>query len=204
MLRKAVQADSASSSGSKLDSIADEDLFAAIQQGDEGAFERIFHRYYSALCSFVGNYVARADIAKEIVQEVFYRVWINRSNLRDHSAVKTYLYSTAKNHTMNFLRREKLSRRSFVDGDFDSHVDNRAAPNSSAESSVLMEELLVAFNRELNTLPESQRTVVTLRWHHHMNYAEIAEVMGISIKGVETQHLRAIKKLRASLGKFRG
>lgn len=203
MLRKSVSADS-QHLGSISETTSDEELFQRIRAGDEGAFEAIFHRYYPSLCHFVGTYVKRSDIAKEIVQEVFYRVWINRSNIQEFTGLRPYLYSAAKNHSMNYLRREKLSKRSFVDGEFDFHVANQPDNSDRPDINVQLDELLEAFNAEIEKLPEGQKTVVTLRWHHHMNYAEIAEVMGISIKGVETQHLRAIKKLRASLGKFRG
>lgn len=182
--------------------VSDELLLDRIRSDDEHAFEVIFHRHYTPLCRFVSTFVRSPDIAKEIVQDIFYRIWANRAKLQVQGSFRAYLYGAARNHSINFLRKERNGRHAYETTTLEPWLA-LGRGSELPDETLLHEELIAAFDAALDSLPEGQRTVVTLRWHHHMSYAEIAETIGVSVRGVETQIGRAIKRLRRSLLKFR-
>jgi RNA polymerase sigma-70 factor (ECF subfamily) len=74
---------------------------------------------------------------------------------------------------------------------------------SNPEEQYEMAELDAAIRDAIECLPERCRLVFTLRWQHHLSYAEIAETLGIAVKTVENQVTRALKALRTKLRPYR-
>jgi RNA polymerase sigma-70 factor (ECF subfamily) len=183
--------------------LSDEQAWDRIRQGDERAFSEMFHRYYAPMCRFVVSFVHSQEIAKEIVQEIFYRVWKNRAEANIQGSLKAYLFGAARNHAINFLRKDRNSRYLIESATAEYRVPGLARSFDAPDDSLLHRELIQAFENALQSLPEGQRTVVILRWHHHMSHADISHTLGISIKGVETQMGRAIKRMRRALETFR-
>jgi RNA polymerase sigma-70 factor (ECF subfamily) len=78
-----------------------------IHLGDTNAFSVLFRKYYEPLYQFAGRLVKDTQIAENIVQDVFVKMWINRENWHIKTSVKSYLYTAVKNSSLNYLKREK-------------------------------------------------------------------------------------------------
>ena len=183
--------------------IPDEQWWERIRQGDERAFSEVFHKHYAAMCRFVVSFVRSQDVAREIVQEIFYRIWKNRAEANIQGSLKAYLFGAARNHAINFIRKDRNSRYMIESATAEYRTPGLARGFDAPDDTLLHSELVQAFDAALQRLPEGQRTVAILRWHHHMSHADIADALGISIKGVETQLGRAVKRLRGALARFR-
>lgn len=165
---------------------------AALARAD---VEALFREYYGPLCGFVRKYVGSLDVAEEVVQELFLRVWELRE--RDPRVVITraYLYTGARNQAIMVLRHERITR------DYAAAELREPEPAArGADAAAEEQELAHAMQRAIARLPEKCRLVFTLSRESGLTYPEIAEVLGISVKTVELHMGRALKSLRASLG----
>ncbi|MCC6930237.1 MAG: RNA polymerase sigma-70 factor [Gemmatimonadaceae bacterium] len=177
----------------------DADLLRRLRAGDERALEELFRAYYAGMCAFVRRFVHAPDIAEELVQDVFFKLWSKREALSDIDALRTYLFRAARNTALNHLRRKKLENA------WEEQEAARGEPmtNAATDDDASTDEVSRAVNGAISRLPTRCREIFVMSREGNMTYAEIAGALGISIKTVETQMGRALKSLRASLAKYR-
>lgn len=169
-------------------------LIARVRAGDRGAFEGLFHAYYPLLHAFVTSYVRAPDVAEEIVQDVFLNIWVNRTTWTVRDGIRSYLYGSARNRALSYLRHEGVTARWEMRAATESE---HTVPSSGDTLEATEWQALVA--RAIDRLPARRRMAYLLRWQHRMSYAEIAEQMGISVKGVEVALAKALQTLRDDL-----
>src|SRR5690625_3300928 len=86
-------------------------LVEQIRSGDQYAFEQMFHSYYSKLCVFSNSYVKSLDVSRDVVQEVFIKIWDNREDFTINQSLKAYLYQAVRNHSLNHIDKQNHRRR---------------------------------------------------------------------------------------------
>ncbi len=166
-----------------------------ILDGDELSFESLFNAYVQKLINFSRRYVYDKQIAENIVQDVFVKIWINRKNLDHSKSIKTYLFTAVKNNSLKHLRHINVEKRhSIITIDSNEEI----SPANILEKNEIAERL----NQEINSLPEKCKEIFSMSKFDKLKYAEIAEILDISVKTVETQMGRALKKLRKNLRHF--
>jgi len=171
-------------------------LIDRIRAGDAAAFEQLFRAYQLELREFANRYVDSWETAEELVHDVFVAIWGRRQECTVQGGVRAYLFGAVRNRALSHLRRELLERRwrASADrgpiGDADLHSENEGQGNLEREERARLVSQVLA------ELPERCRLAVTLRWQRQLSYAEIGEVMGISIKTVEIHLTRGAKMLR--------
>ena len=174
-------------------------LVEAVRAGDEHAFERVFRGHYGSLCAFAITFVRSPETAEEIVQNVFLNIWMNRERWQVRGSLRAYLFGAVRNQALNHLKRGRLERAwaesAATEGVLELH-GSTPDPAMAVEG----EEMEDAVRGAIDRLPPRARMAVQLRWEGELKYAEIAEVMGISVKGVENQLSRAMEALRRLLG----
>lgn len=167
--------------------------------GDEQALEVIFRMYYPGLVGFARRYVKTTEIAEELVQDLFLKLWSRRGSLGEIDSVKTYLFRAARNTALNHLRRRKLEHE-WLEKEGTTITEERSLEGDEA---VTESEVTAAVRAAVDRLPPRCREVFMLSRDGGLTYAEIAKSLGISIKTVETQMGRALKALRESLKAYR-
>ena len=175
----------------------DRELMDTIRRGDRDAFEQLFREWYPRLCHFASGFVGSTDISRDVVQEVFIRIWERREEIDIHYSIKAYLYRAVKNQALAHLRstRDEL--------DLDDIID----PTDPAEDHYWLDESRLSQDknvskliwREVEALPEQRRTIFVLYRKHGLTYKEIAAVLGITRKTVENQMGRSLHFLRERL-----
>ncbi|MBK6485529.1 MAG: RNA polymerase sigma-70 factor [Gemmatimonadetes bacterium] len=177
----------------------DSELIRRLRAGDERALEEIFRHYYAGMCGFVRRFVYAPDVAEELVQDVFFKLWAKRESLTEIDAVRTYLFRAARNTALNFLRRKKLENA------WEEQEAARGEPLSvvATDDDASTDEVTRAVNGAVDKLPPRCREIFLMSREGGMTYAEIAHSLGISIKTVETQMGRALRSLRLSLARYR-
>src|SRR5690625_5253349 len=88
------------------DIVCEIETIQKINQGDESAFEQLFHLYYDRLCMFSAGYVGSSDQARDVVQEVFIALRVNRQTLTNETSLKCYLCQGVRNRSTNALIKE--------------------------------------------------------------------------------------------------
>ena len=174
------------------------ELAARIRAGDARALEALFREYYACLCDFAVRYVGEVSAAEDLVQDLFADLWARRANWTPRESVRAYLFSAVRNRALNLRKRHAVEQ----DWEHEEAVSEVPTLHRSPETTLERlerEELSERVTAAVESLPERCRLVMHLRWRDRLPHAEIAAVMGISIKGVEMQLSRGLKALRALL-----
>lgn len=166
-----------------------------IQQGDIKEFERLFERYYAPLCHHADRYLKDMNASEDLVQEFFYRLWKNRSDFSPKRSLNAYLYQAIRNNALHYL--EHLSvRKSYAD-----HVQREANDEGAEEmgSTAELNDLGRLIHETLGRLPERCAHVFRLNRFEGMKYQEIATMLAISVKTVESDMGKALELFRRTL-----
>jgi RNA polymerase sigma-70 factor, ECF subfamily len=171
-------------------------LVARVRAGDERALETLFRSHYSPLCDFAARYVRQDALAEELVQDLFADLWARRQSWHVRGSVRAYLFAAVRNRALNLRQRQSIER----DWEHDeaiADVRELHRPPEAADEILERADLRTRLDAALESLPERCRLVMHLRWREQMRHAEIASVMGISVKGVEIQLARGLRAVRA-------
>jgi RNA polymerase sigma-70 factor (ECF subfamily) len=168
-----------------------------IRSGDAAAYEELFRQYYPRLCTFAEKIVQSKQIAEEIVQEIFLKIWEHKATWTPRCPINMYLYRAAKNISLNHLKHEKVVR------DWEEEeIRNLSFEDSDPEKELYRNELSAAIRQAVDQLPERCRLTYILSRQEGLKYSEIAFVLNVSVKTVETQMGRALKTLRSLLSPY--
>ncbi len=163
---------------------------------DRKQFEQIFNEYFSQLINFSKFYVKDTDSAKEIVQNVFINLWQKKESIDSNKSIKSYLFTSVKNRSLNYIRDNKKYKSEYLDIEIEKH-------NTFFEVDILTSnELQEKISKSINSLPEKCRIVFEMSRFEELKYQEIADKLQISIKTVENQMSKALKVLRADLKEY--
>ena len=169
-------------------------LFERAVKGDTAAFEKIYRFYVKELCSFAAYYVKSYDAAEDIVQNLFLLLWERKETIRIEGLLKTYLFTSTRNLSLNYLKRQTIDRKSS-----DTYLKLFSVPLATPHEIAEHQELDALITQALEKLPERCRIVFILSRYFNMKYIEIAEILEISVKTVDAQMVKAIKSLRSVL-----
>ncbi len=153
-------------------------------------YEQLFRAYFTSLTYFAQKYVSDLDTAKEVVHNVFIKVWEKREVFDFDQSAKSYLYTSVYNRSLNYLRDHKK----FVAQEAALHSDE-GINNDHLEAAELESKIW----QVIDSLPEKCKAIFIANRFEDRKYAEIAEEKGISVKTVETQMSKALKILRDHL-----
>jgi RNA polymerase sigma-70 factor, ECF subfamily len=168
-------------------------LFNRIKLDDRLALNTLFTDYYDRLCKFACTCSLTHEQAEEVVSDVFFNLWKNRTRLEIHTSFRSYLYKAVRNAAL-------VIRKPLLNGDF-SLAEQVADP---IQPELLMEykELREHFDRTVNTLPERCRQVFVMSRFEGMKYREISSVLGISEKTIEHHIVKALDIVRESVRQY--
>ena len=180
---------------------AEQELLDRLRKGDAAAFDRLCLQLETPLFSYVRNMVKDRCEAEDIAQEAMLRLYIAAREGKVRSAPRAYAFSTAHNLAVDAQRR---SRRN---GSPEAPAPEPAGQHNAASASVERRMLREEIDKALAMLPEGQRSSVMLREFGGLNYAEIAQTLGVSTDQVKVWIYRARKHLAQMLdrcGQFVG
>ncbi|HWA36084.1 MAG TPA: RNA polymerase sigma-70 factor [Cyclobacteriaceae bacterium] len=168
-----------------------------MEPASSSKFEELFIQQYRGLCRIAFNLTGDLDAAKDIVQEVFFKLWRRRDKVTFDTAIGNYLRQATTHASYNYIKQKKTRHRILTEID--------PLKNSSlAESvhSISFSELEKSALDAIDKLPPKCRTIFLLSRREEMKYQEIADHLGISVKTVEHQMGIALSKLRDQLRPF--
>lgn len=155
-------------------------------------FEDVFRKYYPHLLAFVERQVGDRDVAKDFVQDVFFKLYESKLIFSSELGLKSWLYKASRNAVLDYLRHLKVR---------DDHqlLMAEAMMYSGEIDESISEELVQKVNEAIFSLPPQCRQIVRMNIIDGKKYTEIAAELGISINTIKTQIFRGYKKLRESL-----
>lgn len=185
--------------------VEDAELLAAIERGDDGAFDAFVERYGRRLFAFGVHMCGQHQDAEDVFQETLLRAFHSLGTVRDPAAVRTWLYRVVANQCLMMRRRDKPERNLPLDSSVDFHVDREDIPAGLLRAAELPEdaaarsELRRRLDDALRELPKTLRIVLLLRDVEGLTTLETAEVLGLGESAVKMRLSRARSQLRESL-----
>ncbi len=164
------------------------DTIEAFQAGDDLAFVSIYNHHKVGIYSFCLKMLMDRDLALDVMQDTFVRVYENRDRLINTAAFKSWLYTIARNQCLNRLRQRGREVR--LDDSMDVGADGDT-PVSQMEKNERVEFV----NRFLEELSPAYREVIVLREYQNLSYEEIAAVTRSTISAVKSRLFKARRKL---------
>jgi RNA polymerase sigma-70 factor (ECF subfamily) len=180
-------------------------LMLSVRDDVPGAFAELVNHYQQRLVGVMHHVVGDAQEAEDLAQEVFLRVYRARKKYRARSKFSTWLFTIANNLALNSLRARRRNPVVRLETRDSGPLGPRPAEQLAHDSGtqpvrrIQQAELAAVIRKALDDLNERQRMAVILNKYEDMNYAEIAEVMGLSVKAVKSLLCRARTNLREAL-----
>jgi RNA polymerase sigma-70 factor (family 1) len=165
---------------------------------DVKAFESFYYLLYDALVKFSMMYIHQREEAEEIVTDVFVKTWMNRNNMQHILRPDTYLFVAVKNHSLNYLKKYSSIHVIPVEDSNEVNLIDMANPQVQLEK----KELHFYLDQSINALPQQCRIIFRLIKEDGLKYKEVAEILNISPRTVQTQLFRAMHKLSTSLSGY--
>lgn len=138
--------------------------------------------------------VVNHEDANDVLQNVFIKVWTYLDNFREESNLYTWMYRIATNETLTYLEKEK-KRTSVSLSDHESGLANRLHAEKGFDANKLEWRLQQA----IQSLPEKQRVVFTLRYYDEMPYEQMSQVLETSVGALKASYHHAVKKVEEFL-----
>ncbi|MCB6971671.1 RNA polymerase sigma-70 factor [Butyricimonas synergistica] len=180
----------------ELTDLSNPDDVHGLRKRDPRVYEIIFKKYYPKLLVFVNRHVGDQDVAQDIVQDIFFKLFESSRSLPDNFNLKSWLYKVARNAALDYLRHlQVIDRHKFL------MADAMIVAEDVDES--VDEEIYDRVNQAVESLPEQCRLIIKLNVIEGKKYLEISEELGISINTIRTQVSRGYKKLRDILSNER-
>lgn len=154
-------------------------------------FRSIFDQYYENIRSFAYYKTGDVDLADDIVQETFLKIWANRNEVKDET-VKSLLYTITSNIIKNHFKHQKVV--------FNFQKNEQANEFSDeTDSNLRQEELNRKLQEALAEIPEKSREVFLMNRIEGLTYADIADRLGLSVKAIEKRMSEALSVIRSRI-----
>ena len=158
------------------------------------AYKSHFDMLYVPLCLFANKYVQNLNTAKDLVQEVFIKIWEDQIAFKKENAIKSYLYTAVKNKSLDHLKSvyHRSSER------FSKEELEQMETEAFFVREVIVSETATLIENAVNTLPKKCAQIIKLSLKEYSN-KEIAQELSISVNTVKAQKRIAYQKLRPIL-----
>lgn len=166
-------------------------LIKLIRAGNTQAFKYLFDLFFVPLCRFIRIYVGERQIAEEIALDIFVNVWEKRETLEIKLSWKSYLFQSAKNRSLNYIRDNErfinVADWSFHDKAINDHT-------------VELRELEFLIQEAICSLPDRVQEIFKKSRIEHLTNKEISKELNTSVKNVEAHITKALKLIKEYLG----
>lgn len=180
----------------------DIEIITEYLSGNDESLRFLISKYTKPVYNFVRHLVHSDNEAEDITQEVFIKIWKNLKKFSvSKSSFKTWLFTVARNTTIDFLRK----RKNILFSDLENEENEYSFAETIADENLLPDEALQKIqnseflNKLLSRLNEQHRTILLLHYQEEMTFAEIGEILKKPLSTVKSYHRRAILELRKML-----
>lgn len=158
-------------------------------------YKSLFDTLYPPLCLFANKYLNDMDISKDMVQEVFIKIWEKKPQFKSPNATKSYFYNAVKNRCLDHLKSKHVKKFG--------HTTPEQLKEVETEDYFLSQmatvEVYNQLHKAIESLPEKMGKVIQLSLNNYST-KEIAEELSVTASTIRTQKVAAIQKLKKALG----
>lgn len=180
-----------------------EDILKGLNNKSYVAWEALYSRYFSALCSYSFGIVQDEDVAKDVVQDMLMKMWQSSVQFETQNEFVAYLYKSVYNNSVLYLRnsgnRIGILNTIYKEDSYFREMELESDPEFI--TGVVSEEVIRELHLSIAELPTERQEVIKLSIEGHTG-TEIAQLLGVSINTVKTQKYRGYRFIKAKLKTF--
>ncbi len=169
----------------QVNKMSELNLTEAIKNSNYSAFKLLYYKYYKPLYRYIFYRTYSKELTKDLLQDVFTKLWLNREKFDPSKSLKSYIYRITCNLVIDYYRK-KSSRIKYKNEFFSAKV---ITGDDTVEERISIQNAVSKLNDKL-------KDVFVLSRFEGFTYKEIADINGISVKTVEKRMSRALKYLR--------
>jgi RNA polymerase sigma-70 factor (ECF subfamily) len=175
-----------------LNTLTDNALMLKVRSGDLDKMGLLFQRHHRQLFGFLFHMSGQREASEDMMQNVFYRMLRSRHTFTGEGEFRTWMYHLARNVLKDHLKQNRRRGNQYEIGDY----EERLAAGAAADEQIERKFEIKALKQALENLGPESREVLVLSRFQELKYAEIAEVLEISVGAVKVRVHRAIQQLR--------
>lgn len=173
---------------------SDLDLVSLMKQGNRHAFNEIYDRYWLKIFMTAAKRVRSRDDAKDLVQDLFFALWMKRDSLIINTSLSSYLFAAIKYRVINYIESNVI-RNNYL-----SSLDRALADyDNSVDETIISNDLEQFLDQGINNLSPKVKEVFEMSRKENLSIKEIAERLHVSDQTVKNQITKALKLLRVHL-----
>jgi RNA polymerase sigma-70 factor (ECF subfamily) len=190
--------------------VTDEVLMMRFQGGDRAAFAGLVRRHKTPIFNFILRQVRSAQVAEDLVQDVFVKIVHNATEFKHEARFTTWAYTIARNICIDHLRKMALRRHPSLDQSSQDDGEGPTlgermpdrSPGAATERAAIGSELGVRITGAVEKLPAEQREVFLLREVGNIPFKDIAEMIGVPENTVKSRMRYALERLQEALSEY--
>ena len=172
----------------------EKELLLQLKDGSPAAFEQLYLRYSRRILGNICKFIHDGETAKEVLQDVFMKVWEKRALINTEQSFRSYLFTISRNLVYDYFRHQKLETK----------LQHYLSAGHSEAYTHIEEELLYKesnerYIRAVEKLPPQRRTVYTLCKIEGKSYQEVSNILGITPATISDHLLKANRHIRSEL-----
>jgi len=177
--------------------MTDEELMRAVCNGDQSAYQAIVKQHLNSISHYAFRILGNQKDTEDITQETFLKLWINAEKWQPGKAkLSTWLHRITHNLCIDYLRKHgNTQTQDHVEEEQENQSDWQDRHEASEDGNQ-QEQLL---RNAISNLPENQRNALVLCHYSGFSHKEAADIMGVSVKALESAIARAKRTLRKQL-----
>lgn len=181
----------------KYSHFSEEELLPLLSEGDRLAFKQLYTSHYRGIFSYALKFTKSTDLAEDIVQDVFLKIWENRETLSEICHFKSYLFTVCRNMTLNLLTRASREARIMeliLHGAQKFHVDT--------DTKLQQQEYDRLFQEAIEQLPPQRKLIFRLCKIEGKSYDEVAAQMGVTPGTVNDHIVKGTRSVKDYLRRY--
>lgn len=164
-------------------------LVRQFKNKDMKAFDQIFSKYHKSIYYYIYKMAFNAEVAEDITQDTFVKVYKHLNKVDDHVKLSTWIYKIAYNTFIDFTRKNKVTFELIDNVEYDNKAFESNQDNP--EESYMNKELKNKINRTMQKLNNRYKSVLILREYNNLSYKEVASILELSETAVKSLIHRA-------------
>ncbi len=171
--------------------LTEKELVELVKYGDKIAFEQLYHNYKDRIYGNLYKMVKSGEIAEEILQDLFVKIWIGRETLDTEKSFRSYLFKVSENLVYDFFRKAALNKK------MESYLVSVAVPAaSSVEQHINYKEGNYILTKAIESLPPRRKQIYILCKIEGKTYGEVSRLLGVSISTINEHIVKATRVVR--------
>lgn len=175
--------------------LKDDEIILLMSQpnSSEKGLRAMMDTYQSRLYWHIRRLIVQHDIAQDVLQETFIKVYNNFGQFKKDSTLYTWLYRIATNEALQQLAKMKKMQKTDEDAEY--YMQNLVSQNAEHDA----EEIQIVLQKAIQTLPEKQKLVFNIRYYDELPFEEISKILDMSVSACKTNYHYAKEKIESHI-----